>query len=278
MNDDASRALCLVVSVAAAAGCVAVTVMARHSRRAVRRRITALSLTATVPRECRVGPRRGPGVPRIPWGAAGRGTVITRRVRAAAEVGLVGLVPLLMVPGTWGAASVSVVVCLGWWRHRFKRHLGTPEASAVVSRTELSLAADLLGACLAAGAEPRSAAHAVGASLGGPLGDRLTAVASELRLGGDPALAWGRLAKLPGADGLARCMERAAVAGAPALVAMDRLSEDCRAECRRTAMARARRAGVLATAPLGLCFLPAFLLVGVVPVLLGLARGLVAGG
>jgi hypothetical protein len=32
-----------------------------------------------------------------------------------------------------------------------------------------------------------------------------------------------------------------------------------------------RRAGVLAAAPLGLCFLPAFVLVGVVPVVTGLA-------
>ncbi|NJA60175.1 translation initiation factor IF-2, partial [Streptomyces sp. NEAU-H3] len=39
----------------------------------------------------------------------------------------------------------------------------------------------------------------------------------------------------------------------------------------RGATAAARRAGVLVTAPLGLCFLPAFLILGVAPVLLGLA-------
>jgi hypothetical protein len=35
---------------------------------------------------------------------------------------------------------------------------------------------------------------------------------------------------------------------------------------------------VLATAPLGLCFLPAFLLVGVAPVVMGLAGTILAGG
>ena len=38
----------------------------------------------------------------------------------------------------------------------------------------------------------------------------------------------------------------------------------------------ARRVGVLAVAPLGLCFLPAFVLLGVVPVVIGLAGPLLA--
>ena len=38
-----------------------------------------------------------------------------------------------------------------------------------------------------------------------------------------------------------------------------------------TAEARAQRAGVLIAAPLGLCFLPAFLLLGIAPVVIGLA-------
>lgn len=55
------------------------------------------------------------------------------------------------------------------------------------------------------------------------------------------------------------------------------------AQGRRTAAARAahvrvRRAGVLATAPLGLCFLPAFVLIGVVPVVIGLTSRFAQGG
>ena len=39
-----------------------------------------------------------------------------------------------------------------------------------------------------------------------------------------------------------------------------------------SAQARAQRAAVLITGPLGLCFLPAFLVLGIAPVVIGLAR------
>ncbi|WP_369383549.1 type II secretion system F family protein [Streptomyces sp. cg36] len=139
---------------------------------------------------------------------------------------------------------------------------------------ELPLAADLLAACLSAGAGPREAAEAVGESLGGPVGRRLAEIAAELRLGGDPAEAWGRLGAIPGATGLARCLERAGSSGAPAAGPVGRVAERCRAERSRATAARARRAGVLITGPLGLCFLPAFLAAGVAPVVIGLAGGL----
>ncbi|MFF3564071.1 type II secretion system F family protein [Streptomyces sp. NPDC002574] len=142
---------------------------------------------------------------------------------------------------------------------------------------QLPLAADLLAACVAAGAGPREAAEAVGSSLGGPLGEALTRAAAELRLGGDPAECWARLDRL-GCRELARCMERAATTGVPPVEEISRLATGCRAAHARSGLARARRAGVLITAPLGLCFLPAFLLVGVAPVVMGLAGAILAGG
>ncbi|WP_055546347.1 type II secretion system F family protein [Streptomyces sp. NBRC 110028] len=148
---------------------------------------------------------------------------------------------------------------------------GGQEAEAV---RQLPLAADLLAACLAAGADPRTAADAVGKSLGGPVGERLVRTAAELRLGGDPADAWGRFGALPGAQGLARALEHAGTTGAPAVEPVSRLAADSRAEQEREAGRRADRASVLATAPLGACFLPAYLLIGVAPVMTGLAGGL----
>ncbi|MFD4501258.1 type II secretion system F family protein, partial [Streptomyces sp. NPDC058486] len=85
---------------------------------------------------------------------------------------------------------------------------------------------------------------------------------------------WGRFGAIPGAEGLARCMERAGASGAPAADAVARHAAVLRAADARTAVARARRAQVLISAPVGLCFLPAFLVVGVVPVVIGLAKGL----
>jgi pilus assembly protein TadC len=73
---------------------------------------------------------------------------------------------------------------------------------------------------------------------------------------------------------LARAALRSASSGASlASVAADTAAE-VRAAARDLAAARGQRASVLITGPLGLCFLPAFLALGVVPVVIGLAAGL----
>ncbi|WP_307815581.1 type II secretion system F family protein [Streptomyces sp. 7-21] len=138
----------------------------------------------------------------------------------------------------------------------------------------LALAMGLLAACLEAGAAPERAAAAVGASLEGPVAAALRRAAAELRLGGEPAAVWRAVGRLPGAAGLARRLELSQTSGAPVAEVVAREAAECRARRLRAAQARARRAGVYVTAPLGLCFLPAFLLLGVAPVLLGLAREL----
>ncbi|WP_405916504.1 type II secretion system F family protein [Streptomyces sp. NBC_00728] len=163
-----------------------------------------------------------------------------------------------------------------WWRQRHQ----APAEEYDVPRAarQLPLAADLVAACIAAGASPVSAAQAVGEALGGPVGERLARGAAEVRLGGEPVDAWRRLAAIPGAQGLARLLERAGESGVPAAVPVGRLAAEARAEWGRTATARARRAAVMVTAPVGLCFLPAFLAIGVLPVVIGLAGGLLRGG
>ncbi|MEV5339489.1 hypothetical protein AB0K93_13515, partial [Streptomyces sp. NPDC052676] len=93
-----------------------------------------------------------------------------------------------------------------------------------------------------------------------------------------PAEAWRALSALPGAGGLARLLERADVSGLPAAGPAARLAADARAEWARSATVRARRAAVLVTAPVGLCFLPAFLAVGVLPVVIGMAGEVMGGG
>ncbi|MFF9209670.1 MULTISPECIES: type II secretion system F family protein [unclassified Streptomyces] len=200
--------------------------------------------------------------------------------------------PLVAVAGAgWavvgGAAGVAVGLAgaagLEYWRRR--RPTGGPgtgngltAAESREAERQLPLAADLLAACIAAGAGPVAAAHAVGEALGGPVGEALARGAAEVRLGGEPADAWRRLATLPGAAALARLLERADVSGLPAAVPVARLAADARADWTRTATERARRAAVLVTAPVGLCFLPAFIVIGVLPVVIGLAGGLLEGG
>ncbi|MFE7512820.1 type II secretion system F family protein [Streptomyces sp. NPDC057540] len=177
--------------------------------------------------------------------------------------------------GAVGGLCAGVLVATGL-RVRVARRTAPPAGDEEAAR-HLPLAADLLAACAASGAGPGEAAEAVGRSLGGPLGERLTRTAAELRLGGEPAEVWGRFGAIPGAEGLARCMERAGSSGAPAAEAVARHAAALRAGRARSAAAGARRAQVLISAPVGLCFLPAFLAVGVAPVVIGLATGLLDG-
>ncbi|MFH0243101.1 type II secretion system F family protein [Streptomyces sp. HK10] len=165
----------------------------------------------------------------------------------------------------WGTAARSYVN---------KKGKGESASAGSSVTGQLPITAELLAACLAAGSRPGEAAGAVGGSVGGPLGEGLVRASAELRLGGDPVAVWARLGELPGAAELARCLERAATTGVPAVEPVGRLAAECRARRARAATERARRAAVLVTGPLGLCFLPAFLLAGVVPVVIGLARSL----
>ncbi|MFF7970824.1 type II secretion system F family protein [Streptomyces sp. NPDC007905] len=185
----------------------------------------------------------------------------------------------VLVGGVAGAV-VGIGVAAGLWRWRRRQARAAPaeEFDTALAARQLPLAADLLAACIAAGAGPVIAAQAVGEALGGPVGDALARGAAEARLGGEPAGAWRRLAQLPGAGALARLLERADESGLPAAGPVARLASDARAEWARDATTRARRAAVLVSAPVGLCFLPAFIAIGVLPVVIGLAGGVLGGG
>jgi pilus assembly protein TadC len=184
----------------------------------------------------------------------------------------------ILVGGVTGAVlGVGAGVVLWRWRRRQLAADREDPVDAVAAARQLPLAADLLAACIAAGAGPVIAAQAVGEAIGGPVGETLARGAAEVRLGGEPADAWRRLAALPGAGALARLLERADESGLPAAGPATRLASDARAQWASTATARARRAAVLISAPVGLCFLPAFIAVGVLPVVIGLAGGVMGG-
>ncbi|MDX3456170.1 type II secretion system F family protein [Streptomyces sp. ME02-8801-2C] len=216
-----------------------------------------------------------------------RGRAAGGRWFGAREVGRRWLPVLGAVSAGWvlvgGVAGVVVgtVAGFGLWRWRLRRMAGGPAAEdvdAAEAARQLPLAADLLAACIAAGAGPVIAAQAVGEALVGPVGERLARGAAEVRLGGEPAEAWRRLASIPGAGPLASLLERADESGVPTAGPVARIAADTRADWGRTATERARRAAVMVTAPVGLCFLPAFIAIGVLPVVIGLADGLLGGG
>ncbi|BCB81091.1 hypothetical protein GCM10022251_66900 [Phytohabitans flavus] len=205
----------------------------------------------------------------------GLATLTTRRqwrpnpVRLAAALG--GFAVALFVGGLLGlAVGAGVAVALD----RFLRRLEPAEARARRLRevADLPLAADLIAAGLRAGAPVDHAAAAVAEAIDGPLGERLARVARSLRLGAEPAEAWGHVAMVAGAGRMARAAVRSSASGAALAGALTRLADDLRADRAVASEAAARRAGVLIVLPLGLCFLPAFILAGLVPVLIAVLR------
>ncbi|GAB3006182.1 type II secretion system F family protein [Amycolatopsis acidiphila] len=138
---------------------------------------------------------------------------------------------------------------------------------------EFSLAAtwDLFAACLRAGLPVPAAISAVTDGLVGPEADALRATAGLLSLGAGPAEAWAPARAGPGTAELARAAQRTARSGSALAAVAEELAVQLRTSMADKAEAKAQRAGVLIAGPLALCFLPAFLCLGVVPVVIGLA-------
>jgi Flp pilus assembly protein TadB len=131
---------------------------------------------------------------------------------------------------------------------------------------DLPDAVDLLAACLAVGRAPLDALAAVAEAVDEPLAGELRTVVIRLDLGADPVVVWSDVAVRPGPLGaLGRTVARSLETGAPIADGLGQLADDLRRRRRCVADRRARSVGVRAAAPLGLCFLPAFVLVGIVP-------------
>ncbi|MFJ6198829.1 type II secretion system F family protein [Micromonospora sp. NPDC092111] len=179
---------------------------------------------------------------------------------------LAGLAVLLLVGG-WSGGLVGVLTALV--ADRLLRRI-EPRAARdrrLREAADLPLAADLLAAALRAGAPVDRSVLAVADALGGPLADRLARIGRTLLLGGEPEEAWAYLGPVPGADRMVTAALRSSRSGAALAGALTRVADDLRADRSTAAEAAARRAGVLIVLPLGLCFLPAFILAGLVPVI-----------
>jgi Flp pilus assembly protein TadB len=193
----------------------------------------------------------------------------------ALAAGSAGLGVFLFLGGITGAgAGLLVAVLLSRWLAGLEPRAARRRREQI--EADLPVAADLLAACLLAGCPPSEAAVAVSDALEGPLAEELRSVVATLRLGGDPAASWLQLTRQPALAPLGRCWARALQTGAPLAETMTRLADEQRSVRRWVAEAEAKRAGVRAAAPLGLCFLPAFVLIGVVPAVAGIASSVIA--
>lgn len=207
------------------------------------------------------GSLRLPGRNRFARAPSSRGARTSLCAVAAGVAGWALGGPVGAVVGAVSGIGIS------WWIGR----LEPPEAIRAREQIarDLPLAVDLLAACAAVGQPADRSLTVVSQAVGGPLGTRLDGLQARLALGADPLAAW----QLLGADEqlapMARTMVRALQSGAPVAAGLTRLADDSRRRRRTLTQLRARNVGVRAAGPLALCFLPAFMVIGVVPTVVG---------
>lgn len=192
------------------------------------------------------------------------------RLLLSALAGAAALTAVGGVPGLL-AAPLAAGAC---WRAISRSEPAAVRRERDALRRELPHLARLLAAALAAGAAPAEAARAVADALPGPGGARLAHASARLRLGADPVAVWRGLADEQALAPLARAFARGQASGASVVASVERLGDELARSARAEAEDRARRVGVKAAIPLGVCLLPAFLLVGIVPLVGGLLSSL----
>jgi Flp pilus assembly protein TadB len=173
-----------------------------------------------------------------------------------AAVVVLGPVPGLVV----GGALVPVV----------RRAVGRMESSAARRRAEqveadLPGALDLVVAALVVGRPPVTAFALAADATDGPLGHDLAAVAARLAVAADPEAVWLGVADDPGLAAVGRAFRRASASGMPVSDIVRGVADELRRDRAASLRERSQRVGVRTAAPLGLCFLPAFFLIGIVP-------------
>ena len=137
---------------------------------------------------------------------------------------------------------------------------------------------DLVASVLRTGQPVEVALLAASAAAAPRLRSELEEVSGLLRLGAAPVDAWSRVAADPRLRPLAVVAIRSADSGIRLATGWSSLATELRAEAVSAATARAAAAGTWVIAPLGLCFLPAFVCLGIAPVVVGIASGLIGGG
>jgi pilus assembly protein TadC len=176
-------------------------------------------------------------------------------------------------PG-WGGLLVGGVVAVLVARFAARAEPAAVRRRREELRADLPVLVLLLATTLRAGAPPAEAVRRSCLALPGAAADRLSPVTDRLALGSDPVAVWDRVARDPDLAPLGRAMARAQRSGAPVADTVDRLADELAASARAEVEDRARAVGVKAAVPLGVCLLPSFLLLGVVPMVAGLVSGL----
>lgn len=203
---------------------------------------------------------------------------LSARARRALLVG-VALLALGLL-GNWWTWWLTAMLAAATGAASLPIPVRTGSAHRTADRRLLAVHADLLAACLDAGMPMGAALLAVNSNHRtavprrahdppDPL-SRLDGVAALLMLGADPAKAWASVGQHGDLAALAAAASRSSAGGSTLADAVREHAVALRSAVTDDAERSAGKAGVAMTAPLGLCFLPAFLCLGLAPVVVGL--------
>ena len=134
-----------------------------------------------------------------------------------------------------------------------------------------ALLLDLAAAVLRSGRPLSDALTLAAPAADGSSAELLRRVAGLARLGATAEDAWSLVPASHPLRPLATSAVRSADSGIRLADAFERHAAEIRAEAVASATARAQRAGITAMAPLAVCFLPSFVCLGVVPIVVGMA-------
>lgn len=196
------------------------------------------------------------------------------RARLIAAAGLAACVTVWGYPEVgWWILIVAAALGAGgnWALGRFEPAKLKVEREQI--QRDLPAALDLLAAALRAGLPLRRALPEVISVLEGPLAERLRVVDVQTRLGESETRAWQRLASDPTLGVLAGDIARGVGSGVGLDQLLAEVAEQARAENRGLREQQARVVGVRTVLPLMVCFLPAFLIIGIVPIVAGFLTG-----
>lgn len=189
------------------------------------------------------------------------------------SIGAAVLVFLLM-GGVWGAA-LGIGVFFGI-RIAVTRFAGKDDVARNIQlQRQAPVIAELLAAIMEAGAPIRDGVGAVATAVPEPARSELLTVHRLMEMGASADQAWA--ACNPALAPIAQALRRSEESGAAVGQVLSSTALDMRRNVRAEVESAARAAGVRVVAPLALCFLPAYLLIGVVPVIASLAAELTIG-
>ena len=192
-------------------------------------------------------------------------------------MGILGASAIAVAAWLWLAAPARVRIAALGSRPRprppSRRRRGMRRTSADTGAliAQAPVVADLLATAVSAGATIHEALSVVADAVDDPIREKVRSVAAAVHFGAGPHEAWSDWLDVPALTPIALAVIRSQHSGSPVSSVLDAAAADMRQAHRADVEARARAAGVRAVAPLALCFLPAFLLVGVVPIVAGFA-------